>query len=158
MGMVVCYTGVGPGRLSGARRMRSRAAMKVSLHIGRDERVERKPGGRRVGFGPFPAELVPLSLLSQSHRPSLRRRKCITVTLTRHRPDVLFSGAALSPHRWWRPPIARIPVISHESDATAGLATRSTADSPHCRTSRGLERPKTKRTSPPLLIRVVCRI
>lgn len=53
--------------------------------------------------------------------------------LLRKRPDVVFSkGGYASVPVVWASYLLRIPVVSHESDTTAGLATKLNAPCSHC--------------------------
>lgn len=156
-GMVVCYTGGGTlghvypalavhEELSGDEGYRG-------FYIGRDERVEREaveaaglefraiPSGKLRRYRSYRNLIDPVFVIA-GFFASLW-------ILTRHRPDVLFSkGGFVTPPVVAAAYLLRIPVISHESDATAGLATRINS-----RFSRivctpfeeGFERLKTKR-------------
>ncbi len=99
------------------------------FYIGRDERVEREaveaaglefraiPSGKLRRYRSY-RNLIDPAFVIAGFFASLW-------ILTRHRPDVLFSkGGFVTPPVVAAAYLLRIPVISHESDATAGLATR----------------------------------
>lgn len=132
-GMVVCYTGGGTlGHVYPALAVHeelSGDAGYEAFYIGRDERVEREA-----------VEAVGLDFHAIASGKLRRYRSLRNLIdpifviagffaslwiLLRRRPDVLFSkGGFVTPPVVLAAYLLGIPVISHESDATAGLATR----------------------------------
>lgn len=132
-GMVVCYTGGGTlGHVYPALAVHEELSGDEgyqAFYIGRDERVEREaveaaglefraiPSGKLRRYRSY-RNLIDPAFVIAGFFASLW-------ILTRHRPDVLFSkGGFVTPPVVAAAYLLRIPVISHESDATAGLATR----------------------------------
>jgi len=131
--MVVCYTGGGTlGHVYPAlavHEVLSGDDGYEAFYIGRNEPAEREavesaglsffaiPGGKLRRYRSLANLIAPIFVLA-GFLASLR-------ILLRRRADVLFSkGGFVTPPVVFAAWLLRIPVISHESDATAGLATR----------------------------------